>query len=191
MITVYVWKKSAQSEMGHAAMLVRAEDAARKFYVSWYPASAVGAAYVFGVETCVRGKKYSSLESEIKTSWKGAKPHVSVSLGGLDEDKIEAAWKKLVEENQWCLAAKNCATVVYVLLRAGGARSREEMEKYAADYDKQHSDWNPFTDDRIPGTQDDHIAGKLARLAKHAWTPIRVYNYALALAHSSRHKGRK
>lgn len=191
MIKIFVWKKSEQSEMGHASMLVRADNWSRKFYVSWYPASEVGFAYVWGVEKCVRGKKYNSLANEIKTSWKGVKPDLSVSLRGLNEDKIKQAWDSLVKKNQWCLGSKNCATIVYMLLRAGGARSRAVVEKYGADYDKEHSDWNPFTDDRIPGTLDDHLAGKLARMAKNAWTPIRLYNYAIGLSHMQQHKRKR
>jgi hypothetical protein len=182
MIRIYVWKKCAQSEMGHAAMEVRTEDVHRKFYVSWYPAEEVGFAAVFGKgEHCVTGRFYPSLENEIAKSWKGARPDLTLPIPRLNEDRIESEWKKVLDQGQWCLLGKNCAVVVYELMQAGGAPSVEAMDKYAADWDKRHSDSNPFTDDRIPGTQDDHLAGRVSKYAMSVWTPIRLYNYALAV----------
>jgi hypothetical protein len=175
MISVFVWKKSSQSEMGHASMLVRAGDAQRKFYVSWYPTDEVGLAFAFGVEKCVKGKAYASQSDEIKKEWGGARPDLAVVLHGLNEDKIEQAWKRLLEEGQWCLAGKNCATVVYHLLRAGGAPPESQMKQDADIYEKEH-------DQELPWSEEDHLQSKLAQETKNAWTPIRLFNYANAVS---------
>ena len=184
MIQIYVWKKSEQSLMGHAAMEVRAEDVHRKSYVSWYPAEPVGYFAVWGRgEYCVAGRFYTSLQTEIKKEWKGVKPDLTLPIPGPNEGKIDAAWKQILKVGQWCLAGKNCATVVYELMREGGdAPSDADMSRFANDWDKRHSDWNPFTDDRIPGTQDDHLADRVAKYGPNVWTPIPDCTmYALAV----------
>jgi hypothetical protein len=81
-------------------------------------------------------------------------------------------WKRLKNEGQWCLAKKNCSTVIYILLRAGGAPKDSEIHN----------------SDRLLWAEEDQLQGKLARMAKNAWTPIRLYNYANAVSQLAMHK---
>lgn len=167
MISIFVWKPGEKTAMGHASMLIFADDAAKKEYVSWYPAEkGAGDAFVFGVEFCSQGKFYKSLKDELKAEWGGKRPDLAVTIRGLNEEKMKKSWSRLKGEDQWCLAKRNCSTVLYILLRAGGAPKADQIHD----------------SDKLQWAEEDKLAGKLASLAKNAWTPIRLYNYANAVS---------
>ncbi len=173
MIHVFVWKKCDDSVLGHASMYVSGD--AGKFYVSWYPASDVGDAAVFQKEVCVQGKHFSSMREEKTRVWKGRDPDICTPpINGLNESKIAKGWDKILKEQQWCMAKQNCSTVIYHLLRLGGAPSSREVKRMSQE---RKQSGHP-----VQGVETNHLAGRIAGELKEAWTPVAVYNYANAVA---------
>jgi hypothetical protein len=113
MVTVHVWKPSGQNT-GHASLSIDVTG-----YISWWPDLSKKFLKAPGDPR----RKLSDDESE-----EGRKADHQVQIARLDESAIALWWEKFERQGlDWELHDLNCAHVVVLALKAGGADERIGM----------------------------------------------------------------
>ncbi len=123
MATVYIWPQSkGESKFGHAAMMIGRNGS----YVSWWPGGE-GA----GPSSLLPGVVHEaatplSLKQDIE--WEGDKrpERYAIESSALNEIEMERYYKQeygITGDQRYRLRRKNCSTMVFKVLEAGGATS--------------------------------------------------------------------
>jgi hypothetical protein len=120
-VTVYIWPQSkGESKFGHAAMQI----SERGSYVSWWPGGE--GASPFSLLPGVVHPASSPLNLRQDIEWEGGKHPESYTIEhhGLNEQEMERFYRNeygIVGDHKYRLRRKNCSTMVFKVLEAGGA----------------------------------------------------------------------
>ena len=148
--TVYIWYPH-DSQIGHAAMFIGTPQVGVNFedlsfagkrsgmridrgfgpelhylqnYVSWWPDDSKE------LNSAPSERKWT-LADDMSDDGEGREPSVTYRLNGVNNAAMQAEWQDIrqKQKSNWKLLRKNCSTIVYRVLKAGGAMSHMSLAK--------------------------------------------------------------